>query len=198
MERTHIPCVRQNNNPTKQLMTGIVGTHSPCVQLDDSVNNVGFPRRKSPRAEFHDYSGGNYFVTICTRDKEHYFGDIFNGEMHLSSIGKYCAQQFENVTAHYPYAEIPLYVVMPNHIHAIICIENRTHEPCVPTVRTALSVVVGGLKRTVTMFARRNCFEFGWQSRYHDHIIRGKRDGNMISEYIENNIACWTDDCFYR
>lgn len=182
-------------------MTDNVGTHGSCVHFPEQ-----FHKRKSPRAEFHNYSGGDYFVTICTRDKAHYFGEIHNGEMHLSPIGKYCAQQLDNVTTHYPYAQIPLYSVMPNHIHAIISIDynravsaddNRTHEPCVPTFRTALSVVIGGLKRAVTMCARRNDIEFGWQSRYHDHIIRGTHDGNMISEYIQNNVAHWADDCFY-
>lgn len=59
----------------------------------------------------------------------------------------------------------------------------------IPTIRTALGVVVGEYKQAVTCHARRNNIEFGWQSRYHDHIIRGTRDGNLISEYIENNVA---------
>ncbi|MCM1093425.1 MAG: hypothetical protein NC248_06240 [Bacteroides sp.] len=50
----------------------------------------------------------------------------------------------------------------------------------------------------MTVFARRNDIEFGWQPRYHDHIIRGIRDGNLIAEYIENNISRWTSDCFYE
>lgn len=106
--------------------------------------------------------------------------------MCLSEIGIYCEGEIEQLSKHYEYASVPLYVVMPNHIHAIICIKsnNRTHEPCVPTRRTALSVVIGGFKRAVTMFARRNGIEFDWQSRYHDHIIRNARDGNKIAEYI--------------
>lgn len=183
-------------------MTDNVGTHGSCVHFPNPT-----PQRKSPRAKFHDYSGGSYFVTICTENKAHFFGEIHDGEMHLSQIGEYCAQQFDYISMHYPYAETVLYVVMPNHIHAIIHIDdngavsadnNRTHEPCVPTFRTALSVVIGGLKRAVTMYARRNNIEFGWQSRYHDHIIRGSRDGNMIAEYIENNVARWANDCFYK
>lgn len=174
---------------------------------EKGINHDAF-NRKSPRAKFHDYSGGNYFVTICTQDKRHYFGRIVDGEMQLSPIGEYCSLQISNLNTHYPYAEVALFVVMPNHIHAIICIrnvgthgscvqDNRTHEPCVPTMRTALSVVIGGIKRAVTMFARRNNIEFGWQSRYHDHIIRGSRDGIRITDYIKNNVARWADDCFY-
>ena len=171
-------------------------THDLCVQKH-------LLQRKSPRAEFHDYSGGNYFITICTHSRVHYFGEIINNEMWYSPVGKYCMQQLEEITTHYPYAEIPLFVVMPNHLHAIVCIresqtdENRTHEPCVPTMRTALSVVIGGIKRSVTLFARRNNIEFEWQGRYHDHIIRDTHDGNRIAEYIKSNIANWSKDCFY-
>lgn len=64
-------------------------------------------------------------------------------------------------------------------------------------MRTALSVVVGCFKQSVTIYARRNNFDFGWQKRFHDHIIRDKRDGNMISNYIMNNVFNWEGDCFY-
>ena len=212
--------------------TPSVGTHGSCVRNSDSYGNGSCvrnseasvlptevrPQRKSPRAEFHDYSGGEYFITICTREKRHYFGKIQNSEMYYTPIGEYCKRQLEDISKHYPYAEIPLFVVMPNHLHAIICISpqtrtheltrthgpdsqasplTRTHGPCVPTERTALSVVIGGFKRAVTLFARRNNIDFGWQSRYHDHIIRGCYDGNKIAEYIENNVAQWSNDCFY-
>lgn len=198
-------------------MTQNVGTHGSCVRQSES-KNVGsvescvhtspaqlHDKRKSIRAEFHNYSGGEYFITICTRGKHHYFGEIANGEMRYSLIGEYCKTQLEQIGQHYPYAEIPLFVVMPNHIHAIICINaaglthpstDRTHEPCVPTIRTALSVVVGGFKRAVTMFARRNDIEFGWQARFHDHIIRGAADGNKIADYIADNVMRWDTDCY--
>lgn len=87
---------------------------------------------------------------------------------------------------------------MPNHIHAIICIKEPADAPgCVPPIRTALGVIVGGYKQAVTRFARRNNIVFGWQSRFHDHIIRGLKDGNNIAEYIETNIARWDSDCYY-
>ncbi len=184
-------------------MNNNVGTHPGASASPEeahthpgaSVENI--MQRKSPRAGFHDYSGGDYFVTICTRDKEHYFGKICNGEMLFSEIGKIAHDKLLELASHYSYAQVPLFVVMPNHIHAIICIRKPQDAPgCVPTRRTALSVVIGGYKQAVTMFARRNNIEFGWQERYHDHIIRGTRDGNMIAEYINNNVTRWDSDCF--
>ena len=151
-----------------------------------------YPRRKSPRADFHDYSCGDYFVTICTNDKRHYFGEVDNGEMRLSAIGEFVDAELAGLSSHYPYSDVLMWVVMPNHLHAIIHIDDET----TPHVRSALSVVVGGLKRSVTMYARRNNIEFGWQSRYHDHIIRKPEYSNKIAEYIRNNPFLWSKDCF--
>lgn len=165
--------------------------------------------RKSPRAEFYDYCDGDFFVTICTREKEHSFGEIKHNEMIFSKVGKYCDEQFGELSIHYPYARVLVHQVMPNHLHAIIRIDPDnlvgTHGSCVlssittkniPQVRTLLGVVIGGLKRAVTMYARRNGELFYWQTRYHDHMIRGTRDGNSIWEYIENNVSKWQEDCF--
>lgn len=46
-------------------------------------------RIPSARAEWHDYNGGVYFITICTQNRVCYFGEIKNGEMRLSDIGEY-------------------------------------------------------------------------------------------------------------
>ena len=87
-------------------------------------------RIPSTRAPFHDYSEGMYFVTVCTAGRENYFGEITykdetsmsEPQMQLSEIGQFAYEQFANVQTHYLYAEIPLFVVMPNHIHAIVII----------------------------------------------------------------------------
>ncbi|MDE6538300.1 MAG: transposase [Muribaculaceae bacterium] len=156
------------------------------------------PRRKSPRAKFNDYSGGDYFVTICTSNKEHYLGRIKNGEMIASEIGMEAKKQLYEIPSHYSYAKILNEVVMPNHIHLIIRIEAiEDQKTKTPQKRSLLSVVIGGYKQSVTMFARRHNYEFEWQERYHDHIIRNQYDGRRLSDYIDNNIINWDKDCFF-
>lgn len=54
--------------------------------------------RKTPRANFLDYEDGDYFITICTRDRKHYFGKIINGTMMLSDIGKFAQQQLNDAS----------------------------------------------------------------------------------------------------
>ena len=51
----------------------------------------------SARAQWHDYNGGVYFVTICTQYKKHYFGEILNGEMNFTEIGHYAEQCIQNI-----------------------------------------------------------------------------------------------------
>ena len=85
-------------------------------------------RIHTTRAEWHGYDGGIYFVTICTAGREHYFGEIETEQepfMRLSPVGSFANQLIANVTAFYPHVEIPLFVIMPNHIHAIIYIDGE-------------------------------------------------------------------------
>ena len=74
------------------------------------------------RASWHDYNGGEYFITICTKDRVHYFGEIVDGEMQLSAVGKYTDECVQKISEHNPYAQIPEYVIMPDHIHLIVII----------------------------------------------------------------------------
>ena len=197
-------------------------------------------RIPSVRAAWHDYNGGMYFVTICTQNMEHYFGEIVGGvetfhetslheqsiavpTMNFSEIGRFADEQLRNVSSHYTYAEIPLWVVMPNHVHAIVVIDGdkTPHEkrnvsapvetfhetslqpqpPQKATQRATqmqswLSVVVRQFKQSVTRFANQNAIPFAWQTRFHDHIIRDTDEMNSIAQYIENNVAKWETDIF--
>ena len=90
------------------------------------------PQRKSPRARWHDYTGADYFVTFCTKNRELYFGDVVNGQMVLSEIGKWAKTQIEQTAIiRQNEVTIPIYVVMPNHIHLIVVCSNRVggHTP---------------------------------------------------------------------
>ena len=72
-------------------------------------------KRKSPRATWMDYNEGEYFVTVCTQGHKHFFGNIHQGKMLLSEIGKHLVACIENTPHHQPHIRIVQYVVMPNH-----------------------------------------------------------------------------------
>jgi REP element-mobilizing transposase RayT len=64
--------------------------------------------------------------------------------------------------------------------------------------RGRLSYVTGSLKSAITKFATKNNIEFGWQSRFHDHIIRSQDELERIFEYIQNNVTTWNNDRFNK
>lgn len=81
--------------------------------------------RKSTRMADYDYSQpGYYFVTICTQNREYLFGDIVNGNLILHDSGKMVSEIWAEIPVYYPGIEIDEYVVMPNHLHGIIKIQN--------------------------------------------------------------------------
>ena len=89
-------------------------------------NSSPLPDRKSYRAKWHNYSGSKYFVTFCTYERRHYFGEVRNGQTELTKVGKYLKTEIEKVQDFYPYAEIPIYVIMPDHVHLIMEIHKDT------------------------------------------------------------------------
>ncbi len=161
---------------------------------------MGLPERKSPRAQWHEYVGAEYFVTICTKGKAHYFGKVKNGQTQLTAIGEFLKKQIENTEIiRKTRVAIPLYVIMPNHVHLIVIIFSGNHKADArgaslqkfgPQSYT-LGSIIRGIKSSVTHFANDNNINFGWQSRYHDHIIRDRNERNRIAKYIENNPVNW-------
>gem|GEM_PF-3167087 len=84
------------------------------------------PTRTSPRRSEYDYaSSGAYFVTICTAGRQHYFGEIEDGEMRLNELGRICKQQIKYIEQSRPYVEIHESVVMPNHIHILLILGTK-------------------------------------------------------------------------
>ena len=76
--------------------------------------------RHAFRAEWHDYNSGIYFVTICSKDKQHIFGSIYEGKMKFSAIGNIINECLMAISNHHKDVELWNYVVMPNHIHMVL------------------------------------------------------------------------------
>ncbi len=91
------------------------------MKTDKFQNKYRIP---SARAQWHDYNGGEYFISICTAGREHYFGKIRDGEMILNVLGEFVAENIRQVSEKNNNTGIPLFVVMPNHIHLIVCIDD--------------------------------------------------------------------------
>ena len=84
-------------------------------------------RIKSARKAEWDYtSEGWYFVTICAKNMEQFFGNITDGKMNLSEIGKIAQDYWQEIPKHFPFTELDEFSIMPNHTHGIIGINNTS------------------------------------------------------------------------
>jgi REP element-mobilizing transposase RayT len=85
------------------------------------VYNPEKHHRRSIRLKGYDYAQpGAYFITICVRERECTLGHVEDGEMVLSDLGQIAHDFWAQVSVHFPNASIDTFVVMPNHIHAVI------------------------------------------------------------------------------
>lgn len=181
-------------------------------------------RITSARLPQWDYgNSATYFVTICTKNRESYFGNIDQGVMQLSPLGDIALKFWLEMPAHFPFLTLDAFVIMPNHVHGIIVID-KIHAPTngsmhpvetpnlgVSTklgVSTAsstyaasqkwkpatLGVVINQYKRMVTIHARKIAAGYAWQSRFHDHIIRNYESYLKIRNYILYNPMNWPND----
>jgi len=206
-----------------------------------------------PSARWREWNYGDegaYFITICTKQREHYFGEIENGQMQLSEIGKTAQNEWLNSMDIRPDMNLDMecFVVMPNHIHGIVVIgkneynsvrddgdyckdamhgvsmenndtisdamhgvstDNETETNIIElfqkieTITSAnhfgpqsknLASIMRGFKSAVTTNARELNISFGWQTRFHDHVIRDDDEFRRIAFYIEQNPMNWEKD----
>jgi putative transposase len=192
-----------------------------------SKNLKMLPERKLNRLLNFDYSTASlYFVTSCVQNREHWFGSVINGKMNLNKYGKIADEQFLWLQNQYPYLIIHIFIIMPNHVHALLEIDpvvkerlvNGIDRECVRTgrdtdkdqecVRTgrdlslhkikSVSELMGAYKTTTSKKIRlAGLEEFAWQRHFHDHIIRNEIGYQNIYNYIENNPLNWQHDKFF-
>lgn len=183
-------------------------------------------RIESARLKNWDYgSNGAYFITICTKNREHYFGEIENKKMKLSELGKLAYEFWKEIPNHFPFVELGNFVVMPNHTHGILIIDKNAivqtrliaSQPLIaylqqtetrqnktggitgnhnPMFHDNISRIIRWYKGRCSFEIRKIHTDFGWQSRFHDHIIRNDASFNRIQNYIETNPENWKEDKF--
>jgi len=186
-------------------------------QENTTMNNL--PSRRHNRLTNYDYSStGYYFITICTNNRQNMFGYIPVGadgcrpektiNIQLNSFGKIVDEELQKSQAIRKEIIVDQYVIMPNHVHCIIIINqnNRTivgRQPSAPTSvsrKQSLSSFVQGFKSAVTTrinTLRNTPGEPLWQRSFYDHIIRNKRSLHAIREYIVKNPVNWKQDIDY-
>ena len=80
-------------------------------------------RRRSIRLRGYDYSQpGVYFVTLCTHNQEHLFGEVVDGEMRLNELGQVVREEWLRSAEIRREIILDAFVIMPNHLHGIVII----------------------------------------------------------------------------
>lgn len=181
-----------------------------------------------------DYtSEGAYFITICTKDRVHYFGKIENEKMILSNMGVIADLMWHEIKNHAKNIELGEFVVMPDHIHGVLILnggdgmgiagnaiadgtgnvtEETLHATSLPSSpqspspsspsqmakispkSNSVSAIIRSYKSAVTKHGNRLRYEFAWQTRFYDHIIRNAQEFENIQNYIANNPMNWGKD----
>jgi REP element-mobilizing transposase RayT len=110
----------------------------------------------------------------------------------LSEYGAFVDEQIKKINTIYSYVSVANYVIMPNHIHLIVLVEDGTRRGASPT-KAVIPQIIQSLKSMTTK-------QFGfnmWQRSFHDHIIRTEAEYIKIWHYIDENPERWMDDCYY-
>ena len=156
-----------------------------------------------------------YYITICVKGHQKIFGEISNGNVKLSDIGKMIREEWIKTKLIRPNIDLDEFVIMPNHIHGIIIIDfvettgpvvsesyannEMTHRVISTTLsKNSLGSIIGQFKSVCTKRIRKMGYlNFAWQSNYYDHIIRNQTDLDRIRKYIQLNLLKWELDEYY-
>lgn len=158
---------------------------------------------KQHRLPDHDYTSGTYFVTICTKYRQHYFGYIENEKMVLSKIGMIVEECWKKIPQHFRQITLDEFIVMPNHVHGLLSIQKPPVGTCyskypqfnhyAQPITGSLSMIINTFKGAVTRQAHQKNIDFKWQSRFHDIIVNNEKMYWAIKQYIQDNPKHWQE-----
>ncbi|MGB0035632.1 MAG: hypothetical protein WBP79_09180 [Candidatus Acidiferrales bacterium] len=181
------------------------------------------PSRRSVRLKGFDYAQPSaYFLTICGHENKCLFGEVIFGEMKLNALGKIVNECWLEIPNHFTNVEIVTHIVMPNHFHGIVGIQDRVRsaetevpgenvakhlrraqhaaplrKPFAVVAPRSISALVRSFKAETTKqvrgILRRPLFSV-WQRGYFEHILRDERDFGNAHEYIRLNPSRWDSD----
>ena len=152
--------------------------------------------RKSLRLENFDYStNGCYFITICTKDKNSLLSTVGASlarphEPILTEYGKHVDYAIKRIPIVYPSVLVDKYVIMPNHVHLLISINQENG-------RAGLAPTISRIVQQTKGLATKQIGYSIWQKSFYDEIIRNDAHYFKIWNYIDTNPFCWLDDEYY-
>jgi REP element-mobilizing transposase RayT len=172
-----------------------------------ALNNT-LPYRRSIRLAEYDYrQPGAYFITVCTHGRAARFGSLANGRMHLNDAGQVLHAIWQTLPEHYPGIALDAFVVMPDHIHGIIVINDPVRALLAAPAITSHAnthddhgLGAASSAPTLGQMMRRFKSESAiavnrgttpghplWQRNYWERILRDERECAAVRAYIRTN-----------
>jgi putative transposase len=173
-----------------------------------------YKKRKQYRLpDFNYATNAVYFVTIVCSNRSHFFGKVDKGFMYYSEVGEIASNEIKTAIEFKKDTMIHEHVIMPNHVHILVELRNEsiTNIPegvllpmangserrgrLGPLQKGSLGAFINRYKGRVTRRCRDIGFvDFGWQPKYHDRVVRNRKEYDLIAAYINENISNWDND----
>ena len=175
-------------------------------------------RIPSTRLPGYDYGqNGMYFITICTKNRQPYFGNIevpsndWNAAfLQHAKLGEKAIECWAAIPDFASFVQLDAFILMPDHLHGILIFDKVNSDGASAETRSVASLqayenrfgpqsqnlasVLRGFKSAVTTYARHQEIEFQWQSRFHERIIRNQNELERIQNYIITNPSRWESE----
>jgi len=191
------------------------------------MDNQKLPSRKFIRLNDYDYrQPGAYFITICTFKKMQIFGSISEDKILLSQAGLIVEKCWHKLSSHFPNILIDAFIVMPNHFHGIIILNERGQncrgEAFAPQSSDSISIIEanaspdsrfatgtssGSISSIIQNFKSNTTRRINatnetkgnvvWQRNFYEHVIRNYKSLDEIRQYIIGNPWNWLNDKYY-
>lgn len=152
-------------------------------------------------SDFNYASGRAYFVTLCVQDRRPRFGAIQHGTMWPSAEGSIVAEEWARSALLRPGVQLDEFVVMPDHLHAIVLLPASANPDRPLHARTGLSRSPRSLSSLIAQFKATTTRRINlcrgisgrrlWQRNYHDRIIRNAAEMGRIRAYVVQNPVRW-------
>ena len=175
-------------------------------------NDKDLPKRKSTRLKNFDYSSaGAYFVTICVRDRMQILSEIVRTDLtsanktigiavgeglappeitvKLKPCGEIVKEQLQLIETRFPSLTVEDYVIMPDHIHAVIFLHGKAGGA---SPSPTLDDVICAFKSLTSRSCKQKYgIEKMFQRSSAEHIVRDREDYETRRKYIYENPKRW-------
>ncbi len=133
---------------------------------------MDLPQRKNMRKYWYDYNNSwSYFITICTKYREHYFGEIKNKQMMLNDLWQHARNCRIDIPNHFPFVQIGEFICMPDHIHGILTINTNNQTNCRDGLSSVRETYAEFVRETYAEFVRETYAKYVHENHPNDDII---------------------------